>query len=1120
MTHSAVGTRIHQIVSWCLVWQIAIGPGLASSASPHPSGPPSAPLQPWVAPNDTAPPAPIDTQFLGSDPLLDEDPFFLRSQSWEETQGESSADDPEYRVTPTGMEVRVGNSVWKLGQALKPLASTEEHLILTAQRKDFFENKLGGDLTESFEGIFFVSWADFDEAAHLKQAKRSIPVYFLPLPSNGWSGDGLSAHRVLEAEITMLQREDGFLLPLLDEDLALVETAGKFNLTLGIFTAIKSKTLSKDEILLPARGSTAGFGTLATGMDLDRIEGASIDHRSQLSNPHPILVGLFNALVPNAQAQDETDPTTAAQVALDNAKLYDRLIWISTVLAFTLVGAVVLRYTIYKERFDNEIKGDGTSLPTARQRVGTHARQVIDVYAHALAVLFQLPTITTVNAVEFFLDRYVPTNAAGQNSLIRRFFERTFGYARRVLQGTPVNSTTWFYGSIIQGGIDTLFVALQLVVVNGWIANQMATVLPGLRTRVDQAFDPGNPVSNNFLRNEVMRNLFSYSTHGAVGYAQELQGQVEQKADGIIDAKLRAEGKDPQAPEHRSEREKLKDEIIRREMDRLNLPPKEAFLFDFTTLWNQALALLGYRLPEEAHTNSIAYMGESRPGLILAALDRAIEYLESRTSTETTELDALIFLYEARTKAINLIGFIELVLSRPTIEDFATRFREAQGEFIETRNMLLAFTYEGTLEFDPSKLPEHWKARLSKPERRLAGMVFRRAFLALAKGDPTILEGVSTADRERFDIVARMEARTLVPESGALQDHVFERILHDQVAQAKASETTYTPPQHGWFERWQFRRALKTTNRAYFRKYNEPFNPVTAVEAQARFFRDAYARALNEIVGLYPDYREFPDLENRIERIAQVAVSTQLSDAKLKAHLKALEPLERELFVARLYAGVYATVYLDETARGTLVPATSPTQPGAWQSLRQTEIVRNSRLLTRLFRTFEALNPETEVRPGIEAWIYRNVPGLHDAWMANVRTWYRFPVLLTSSYLFNRFFWQADITWQGWFWFILWNWTIGGPMQSLNRFFTNQGWQPMGNVPLFMFQSFLYTWATFFGGIPIFVFMGDFTAGMQWITSPVGLSTLTGLSAAVAAGQGLTTVYRDRCSALLKRPSQ
>lgn len=551
--------------------------------------------------------------FDPKDPVLDVDPYFMRSQNWSQVAA-FSGDGFTAHTQNGGVLIQAPGQSRALfvKQDLRPAFETEDFAFFQTSKKTF-EDK-AADKEAYGEGLFFIDKRDFKSEAQMSHRDpRPIPVFFFPLNGQGWT-EKLHATSVLTpGEIIALRNATGNSITIELEDIYelakllhnnvgysiifTLKTSGA-QLTAEHFNNWKKNANGPLELPMayPARGSTAAFGTFFTGLDLDNPSKSLFD----IAQNNWFTRELF----PTAHASDLLSPDVLG-----------RLLVIAGITGTTLIASIFAKYTILKEpmldrREYIEAKQDDARRrndlpPIDRSGVGYKVKREIkewvDVFSHGLATVSAGFGTTAGFLIEYGADRILGKQATAQNGLVRRFLNYTFLYGRKQNEFIAANWNSFILGVMVLGGIDTAFVALQLLFVSPyffpWVASGMGD---DIHSRVVEQFSGKDSENNNVITSEILRNLGSYFVSGAYSYSSSQRQALLEIVRPNIEKEMRGEGKDPQVAENH-------DELMRRIEVRIDnmlvergLPSRKEFLFSGPSVFRSLMGLMGYKIDKKA----------------------------------------------------------------------------------------------------------------------------------------------------------------------------------------------------------------------------------------------------------------------------------------------------------------------------------------------------------------------------------------------------------------------------------------------------------------------------------------------------------------------------------------
>jgi hypothetical protein len=976
---------------------------------------------------------PLNLGLAANDPSLDQDPFFLNSQIW---QNGANSKTSEVEVSTAGdalvISVPEAQATLKIDQDLQLLTMSDEYIFLSAKSTFTGFEKKSVDLATPAEGIFIIVRNDL---LNFSTDRLPVPVFFLPLPDNGWKN--ASGTYLVKSDSLLVLDDNDETLPIPASLIKDVLKAENFNLFLAqSFTFNMNPSNNNLRSVLPAAGVTAGFGILFTGINLENVSQSFFEvaaGNSLKDRTSALLVAAKNYFqIPNAEASGFVlDP-----------KLTKRLVRIGIVVVVALTASVVLRLTYYRKYFKQKHGSSANLKPLERAKHFT--TDVGDVFAHTLTTFSQLSEVWFANTVEFLGDRYFPELASANNTMVRKFLNKTVYWVRGTNERTPVSGKTWLFGSVILGGIDTLFVAVQLYGVVPWIGQGIGEHIPALKSRVDDAFEVGNPNIASINQNETIRNAAAYLTVGASSFSQDLQSQLYEKIENDIKDEMKREGLNPESSANLADFKMRVDRRLNFEMQKMGVPNKDDFLFDANYIYSNSLNALGYQLPpsnSQIQNEKGKFVGLNRPGLIISAASASISKLKSDSASSPLGLNSpyreeAIHFLSTYYKDLNVLAsFIKAPLQ--VLLNFKKRDSEdidgissCFNKIKQTRQAFTLLTYEGDFDNIRSLLPTEWQS-YNLEAVRLAAKTFSSTFYNYING---------------------------------------EKI-----------EKNFEPAKKDSLSKQQEKKALRKAMESFRSKTGYAFNLSLATKTDTNFFKSEYVASLNSILGLYPDYLDQPELELTVASKASDLTNDELNKSDVRKYLLNLGQEARFQFEAGVQAASFVKAYKEVILTGSSVSSISPSQPGRFQKFRQYESVRNSVVLTRIARAAESVMAGDQLELGRSASLSRNIPGWYDFKMSNKRVFARAITRATATYWFNYYIWGINLPAHLWALSLVTGWTVGAPSQMLNRFFNYQGLKPMGDIKMMGLFAVIYTWATFSGMIPQQIFAGDFQKLFEFV---------------------------------------
>lgn len=1045
-----------------------------------------------------------------NEPLLDQDPFFLRQQNWSH-QGGNRASDILVKKTETGLEIRPSHSVatLRLNVALEPVFQSDQYLFFSAREKSNILLKNG----QSFgEGLFIIEVDDL-QAASVNSSK--VPVYFFPLPGNGWVSTetvAVNGSEIPHQDLLVFNSLEGDSLPVRHEDIATVLKIEKLNQTLAFalrrnsildrvisspkqfsnaksdfyknfsasvlnaqksggpeqglraveqITKVMRETLHiDDEVLAP--GSTAAFGLMFTGRDFSSNGKSDWFKSVRTKNIFTEkIAGLFSLLIPQAHAQIELHPEVV--------NFLWRTARVMTVVGGIYTSGIVAQYTILRSKIKTR---DAALGPRAGIRTS------FDVLAHSLTTLYQIPYVWPANIIEYYMDRVNASN----NSMIRRMYNWTYGYTRTSNNRTPVNNRTMLLGVLGLGFMDTALVAFQAYILVPEIGKVLYTYFPDfIAQRAYNAWLVPNPEVALFNMLSVMYNLTAYITVGAYSFAHDVQDITTNEKLSEVSQQMKKEGKSPDGQDKEEFKERV-DAIVRATLLSKGLPGSTDFLFDAGTLYRNLQGFVGYSVPSEGsekQTEPDNYLALQRQGLNGRAIDKAIASLD-RGPRDAAHTEALAMLQGLRS------DFRLLSNARDSfwnlINSTADRLRDARNNpSVPNLRTLPADLFSESV-FNVIEIGRKFRDARKK--------ITLLSYLKVDSGDISALLPADWVSKgsDAATVAGRAFRTELETLSGARDNSVSQHAELDPYLKESR------------FAKWQMRRALrratKTLSGSQGRDMTEELPTLSSESPILKEWKLLVEQEMIRINGIYPDVQS-PEINAKVQEHTLAEVARIKASDGFPAYLPTLNARDAARVEATLTADVYTEYYVELIQTKEAMPPTSPAQPGLFQRVRQTSVVRNSRVLTAAVRSLEAPFSDSRYQRGLQALVKRATP-FGDLWDGNVRTTRQTPVKAVFEYLFIGTVFNSMLPYaQFWTNHIFRGTTIMGPWATTNRLMTKLGFKPGSKFGSMMFYAFVGSFATFTGMIPYGLFVHDikpfFEAigggfGVGWDAAAYGVS--------------------------------
>lgn len=1081
-------------------------------------------------------------EFSPEDPAIDQDPFFLRAQSW--SRGSTQFKDLASMKSAQGVQIAIPNTTatLNLNLPLTPFHASPEFIFLSADAQSTLFEKAAGSKEAPGEGFFFISRRDL---VALALENKPVPVHFFPLSGHSWKG-ALQALELPQTDhLVIANQSESVAIEL--QDIETLMKAQQINLVLAASLTAKNRAGRRGDGTAIAPGMTAAFGLFFTGLDLEQPEKSlwKSTRSAAFMLEHPFVsaalkkMSRFFALPSPSEAQAlELSPEVIA-----------RVVYVGTILTGMLAASVVLKYAHPGIRKKLASLRENKNPKNPLKVLGREIKESFDVFAHMTTTSAQFASVTFANALELFLDRWAPA-AAADHTLVRRFLNNSFYFTRNSVRNTPVNAKTFFLGAMVMGNVDTAMVVVQYTVAVPWMAHEVAPYLPpSMQARIEHTFDPNNPNTAKLVVQDSVRNELASIQSGASSFSMESRQQVIEVITKEVETSMKARGLDPLNPQNQTLKEREIEEKINLAMKQRGLPGSEQFLFDASTLFNKLPQALGYRAPEDLAAKE-SFLLASRFGLSKNALNKAIAAAKAWVQAEGSApaQEAVAILQETS----RTMGFLTNGLKNGAAGLKAAR---------QVRQQLTLLSYEGPVKYAVKYVPETWTQTYSPEGAQAASLLFRQALYSylLKEGDSLIM--ASEKDVSQFAQKAKENVQEAMkkehPELAALTDREFNTGLSEKFRLeyklrlqieindlARAQESTlkaaaYTPPKKDFLARRQERKAEREAEEK-LAAYLKSSGGQNASEVQIQQWKKAYYRdALARQIGLHLESKEKAQAQGRedylrmiafVEKRAEETTETSLQqDAGLKAYFENLGAVEREKLKLSLYANHFFAAYKEATTDLEMVSPLDPAQPGRFQKIRQTEVVRQSAFLTRSLRTLESFaDDQAGLKTGFFASLTRNVPLFQDLWNSHRRLIKTILPALTVSYAWSYFAWQVHMPFASFAMLVLTSAaTISTPSTWLNRAFRMNGIKAMGGVMSKIAYALPYSWVTFLGMFPIMMYSADF-AGLlnDYVREPIlgvfgqipaktwlEIAAATGFVGAAAKLSGKTN-FKEKASSL------
>ncbi len=1009
-------------------------------------------------------------------PLLDANPYFLRSQSWENATPIASEDEDNEEVSETVeasgrstlLNLPENHRALRITAPLRLLFSTSDYVFFAAKDDSIFRAKTP-DAERPGEGVFFVSQSELLAAS---LSGRAVPFFFLPLDGNGWSEAAHpSMQEIAHRDTLIFIRGDNDRTPVRLEHLRILERGARMNYESARSIAavleisrehpndlpellmnatreaaaqgrngmpsLQSLLSNNDEAeVLPLPNSTAGFGILLTDI-IDTSSSHANVNKNLLKNFWSQTFGISNA---------HADDSAIAQTIAGS-------LWIAKVMGAYIGVSALLDIFVIK----NRIQADGESP--------THPATIFTTLTQLLTVSFQSAYYVNFLGIRYFSDRFLP-HAARENSLVSKVINTAFG---RAMSNYSSLTTVWrdlISGVIVLGLLaDSSAVTFEGLWLNTQVWNAIGNHIPFLTERARHAVE-----SPNVAALVIGSILGGFAQWGIVG-SYNVQGEsimgIEASERPVVQREMLAEKLDPGI--HVEEFERRLKERVDADKKRKNILPTYKMWLNIDRMVNGIHQFLGYRPAQVAADKDIEPKNFLRTGLVRPAIDETLREarIALRNEPSNTALAGAVQILEGLAQDVGVLGaFVNFAVgigANPRIAGETLRSRMATN----LRNAA---------------------GRLKKVKAEVSPLL-----LAAQAQDPIVITPQSwvEASAEGGPLAADLLYKKL-------KNHLNSATVVAQPTSEPQTSGSIDPLEtEGFFAKWQLRRALNRAGRKLI-AFTQRGNGFSATREETdRIIQQEILKAS----GIYPEYaneelikivegrvaREWKErLEGRqaaaptptggtavTEQTAptpteETAVTEQTAPTPTAyaQQLARLSPADQMRIGRIVRADMFARHYRAATITENLVPlGLNPANPGNLQWLRQTRVVRNSKVLTGIMRVVEAHYSRDNYERGLYAKVVRDfIPLLHHSRVGITKAFVPLATVITTQYWIMKNVWHATppLATLIFFSLVFYGPTVKGGWLTTNQIFDNLGIPIRKNLKTIFFYgavgAHIYTW--------------------------------------------------------------
>jgi hypothetical protein len=781
---------------------------------------------------------------------VDSDPFFMRSQKWEQSREQVS--DYAVQGTEHSTEIFLPESGRKLvlDIPLRSLIATSEYLFFTLHPKSDLFDRLAGEKNADGEGLFVIETALL--VGHAKK-NTPVPVFFLPIMGRGWRA-GLTAIEVVQGDILAVTNGQE-VIPFAMKDIREMVQISKINLDLSVMISLTKRDadgLVSSDRLMPAPGSTALLGLVVTGLDTRRpgynffkdfkaLQATRTEFKSSRLNAEALLMKVLGVEV--ARAQTGEDPVTAA---------IKRSAVFGSIVGITIITAFVLKYKVpsIRLRLDEIHKYRRALDPETVDREKMKGfREFMRIEGSILASIAQFPLITPGIAVQYFVDRHLPSLGAGDHTLMRKVLHQTVYPNLRHFGKISVNEKVTILGTGYAATAGIGLGALHYFYLLPMFIQAVSPSLPaGLSHALNESFSSENRQTQAVLFTNLLVGASIGILRGPADFTMDAKSQVVEELYARVDNDLRRLGLNPNDPKIQSRREEMRDSLVNLTLIQKGLPSTAEILFDTMSLYSSIAKSRGFATPSNstllANLNPLAgdaveyekdkdgnlklgddgkpvikegsFILSSRRGLLPSVLSRALvqakAWHEASPSPDTEKAVKLVELLISDSERLRkslpivakavlrymespsaLVGGnqVEKIVRDQDLRRLRDEIRDISTRSMAFRQLIVMANYEGPTEYTARYLPVTWTKEFGSGAANMAVLYLRQAVASQLDGSTVDNLVAKREDILRYKYVAEEEAllklRAVRPDLASRSD---AEILADPNLRAEVLQRT------------------------------------------------------------------------------------------------------------------------------------------------------------------------------------------------------------------------------------------------------------------------------------------------------------------------------------------
>lgn len=614
-----------------------------------------------------------------NNPVLDSDPYFLRTQKWVDLTFEQKHDLSHCKTICTlknsNNDLILASAQDQQGlilqQKFSAVLETQEWIFFAADTNDIFKAKVGAK--DAGQGLFFINKVDY---RNFSVKAQPVPVFHLPLVGKGWLSSEIKAQEIPVYGTLALKAADGFILNVDKSDVLEMEQLSRKNFTLLQVVTFVTRGLDEAGMALPEPKSTMAFGLIATTitpktysqfnpLKSDTLKsivsalGIQKAHATDDQKPTTLRDQIFSSAEARAQQLDEefnSSPpeekksksalrrwltpsifygTTgvlaygAAQqvdwTKLITADMPQRILTVASIFGVVAVASLSMRYTIHRDFFDK--KYPKSESVTLLQKLNREHKAFMDEFVYGLRFSAGATVQGVLRSIDYLKDRFFSSN-----KIVDDAWSSTLGFYIQASSKLPIDYRCFYLGAIVFGMSDALMVAVDMLIFTPYLIKTFAI------SSMDHAAVAA------FASATVLSNFLSYLQTGALSYSMDIRTINLDRAKKEAKRILTAQKIDVEDPKNQHKVRQLQEEILSEISKSVGLPGKESFLYDPITVMQKLIQTSGYSahtLTEEQKTKIKDFnfvLQDRHWGLVKPALKNAIANAEEINRKSPSEI--------------------------------------------------------------------------------------------------------------------------------------------------------------------------------------------------------------------------------------------------------------------------------------------------------------------------------------------------------------------------------------------------------------------------------------------------------------------------------------------------